>query len=460
MNILSNGKIRNQEQIMLKINKPAYQITLYTSFALWLISLCLPALGYYQQVYWGYELFTFGIVFGLLFFSIQPYTNLLFIFLSVSLLRKKSYPKLAFFNFVIALTSLYVIGDNPSWHWGSVCWFISYLLIIIASVQYQHDKENSDFNIIPYVVGLFVILFALSQYQYKIANSQERSIYYTKPLVTFVAKDFIDFPYQTMDNVTFKNGDLIEFTNGEIDNYFQRFEKTDKYSLELPNYFLHKDKVFLRINGYHFAKPLDGQKPNYKIEYYTENNLIGLKINNQNQQTIWQGLFKPNKGDSWAYQEPDYMQKLKEKFYKLNDYDGKNPNFEKMVFNKVNFSQTEDDVSIIFNLNTTPTPFEIYANKFSSSDREPVIAAYQSGDFVLFFTRRTYSNGTTYIYGVLIDSKNWKLVNYLYFTGDVEKDLLSDKWGTLFLTSKNKQNLTEKTYTIGNIFGETKIEKE
>lgn len=444
---------------MLKINKPAYQITLYTSFALWLISLCLPALGRYQQVYWGYELFVKGVAFGLFIYAIQPYTNLLFIFLSISLLNRKSYPILAFFNFVIALTSFIYAKDNPSWHWGSVCWFVSYLLLIIASVQYKIWQENSYFNIIPYVVGLFVILFILSQYQYKIANAQERSIYYTKPLVAFVAREFINFPYQAMDNVIFKNGDLIELSNGKIDKYFQRFEKTDKYSFELPKYFTYQNKMFLRTHGYHFVRPLAEQKPNYKIEYYTENDLIGLKISNQNQQTIWQGLFKPNQGDSWAYQEPDYMQKLKEKFYKLDDYDNQTPNFEKMAFTKVNFSKTEDDISVIFHLNTTPIPFEIYENKPSSIDRQPVIAVYQSGDFVLFFTRRVYADKSTYIYGALIDNKNWKVVNHLHFTGDVEKDLLSDKWGTLFLTSTNK-NTIEKIYTIGNIFGETKIEKE
>lgn len=455
--------------MLFKNNKPAYQITLYTSMTLWLLSLCLPAVGRYQQFYWGYELFINGIGLGFLLLiavphlktlleMLPPYANVIYLGVFVLLLNKKSCVTLALICVIISLTSFLHKLDYPVYHWGLVCWFVSFFLVTLACLQYKINPE-SRFNSIPYVVGLFVVLIGLSQYQYRHANSEERRLYYTKPLVAFVDKKFIDFPYQPMDNVVFKHGDLIEFSNGKIDKYFQRFENTDKYSLELPQYYVYQGKVYLRQNfGYRFAKPLGEQKPNYKIEYYTDKGLTGLKVVNQNQQMIWQGLFKPNNSESWAYQKPDYMERLKEKFYKLNDYDSKTPNFEKMEFTKVNFSQTQDYLSVIYHLNTTPIPYEIYQN--DKNEKVPVIAVYQSGDFVLYFARQTYANQETYLKGFLIDTKNWNVVTYLDYTKDSEKDLISDKWDTLFLTSTNKPNLSEKIYTISNNFAESKTEKE
>lgn len=410
----------------MKINLPTYEITLYTSFVLWFVSLCLPAVGSFQEVYWGYELFIQGIISGWIILVFQPWTNVVFLFIGLSLLRKKNYPNLAILNFLISLTSFMYVKDQPNWHWGAVCWFIAYFLIIIACFQFEYkDDAKSRFNVIPYVMATFIVLFMLSQYQHKIANSQEKNIYYTKPLVAFVARKFINFPYQPMDEFVFKEGDLIEFENGTFDVDYNRFENSKAYSIPVSRTYVYQQKIFLRQNfGYRFTKDLGEQQPDYKIAYYQDKELKGVKVSDK-QQIIWQGLFK--KGDYWPYQKPDYANKLEEKLYKTEINRTEELIFNKSKFKKMNFSTTQNKSSTVYTIENTP--FQIIHDE--QTDKPTLKAVYQNQNVVIYITREAnVYNEPNFLVSVINTDKMYQITTFQVPIN--EQDFMADKWDTLF----------------------------
>lgn len=113
---------------------------------LWLISLCLPALHYDNEIYFGYEALVLGITFGWLGLIFQAYSNIIFLFSIYMINRQKNPIKLAAFTFILGFSSLFITqivatGDKGVYDsdielklWGAGIWICSYLALLLGTV--------------------------------------------------------------------------------------------------------------------------------------------------------------------------------------------------------------------------------------------------------------------------------------------------------------------------------------
>ena len=121
---------------------------------LWLISLCLPALYYDNEIYFGYETLVLGITFGWLGLVFQSYSNLSFLLALYMIKHQKNPIKLAAFTFILGFSSLFVTqimatGDKGVYDsdielkaWGFGFWITSYGVLFIATVWSYYIEQN------------------------------------------------------------------------------------------------------------------------------------------------------------------------------------------------------------------------------------------------------------------------------------------------------------------------------
>ena len=122
----------------------------------WLLSLCLPALHYDGETYFGYETLVLGVLFGWIGLVFQAYSNLTFLLAIYLTFCHKNPIELAAFTFILGLstfliTSIVATGDKGTYDseielkvWGVGCWIGSYTLLLISTVWYFYSERNAN----------------------------------------------------------------------------------------------------------------------------------------------------------------------------------------------------------------------------------------------------------------------------------------------------------------------------
>lgn len=128
-----------------------------TALYLWLISLCLPALYYDNESYFGYEVLVLGVVYGWIGLVFQAYSNIIFLLAIYMLHQHKNPIKLAAFTFILGLSSFFITsivatGDKGVHDsdiefkvWGFGFWICSYTLLFISTIwrAYLQSRFNT-----------------------------------------------------------------------------------------------------------------------------------------------------------------------------------------------------------------------------------------------------------------------------------------------------------------------------